>query len=90
MVEVKLILQNELGLHARPAADFTKLASKYKSRITLKGNGKAADGKSIIMVLTMGVRKGGELIITADGPDEVECIEALRALVESNFNGARE
>lgn len=85
MTEIKLTLTNSLGLHARAAASFTKLAAKYKSIITLKGNGKTSDGKSILMVLTMGIRQGGELTITADGPDEVECIEALKDLVENKF-----
>jgi phosphocarrier protein HPr len=86
MIEINLTLTNKSGLHARPAAEFTKLASKFKSKIVLKGKGKVADGKSIIMVLTMGIRKGEQLTITADGPDEIESIEALQKLVEDRFN----
>ncbi|HYE10414.1 MAG TPA: HPr family phosphocarrier protein, partial [Patescibacteria group bacterium] len=70
MVEVKLVMTNKSGLHARPAAEFTKLAARFKSKITLEGNGKTADAKRILMVLTMGIRQGGELTIKADGPDE--------------------
>jgi phosphocarrier protein len=85
MIEIKLVLTNKLGLHARPAVEFTKLASKFKSKITLLGNGKTADAKSILMVLTMGIRQGGQLTIIAEGPDESESIEALKTLVESGF-----
>lgn len=82
MIEINLILTNKLGLHARPAADFTKLAAKFKSKITLKGKGKTVDAKSILMVLTMGIRQGEQLTIIADGPDEAESIEALKDFVE--------
>jgi len=85
MVEVKLVMTNKSGLHARPAAEFTKLAARFKSKITLEGNGKTADAKRILMVLTMGIRQGGELTIKADGPDETESIEALKKLVEGWF-----
>ncbi|MDD4503779.1 MAG: HPr family phosphocarrier protein [Clostridiaceae bacterium] len=85
MIEATFVLTNSLGLHARPAAEMTITASKFKSKITLKGNGKVADAKSIIMVMSMGVKKGHELTIQAEGPDETECLEALTALIENNF-----
>jgi phosphocarrier protein HPr len=86
MTEIKLILKNRSGLHARPAARFTQTAYTFKSRITIAGNNKKSDAKSIIMVMGMGLTKGTEVTITADGPDENECIEALKYLVESNFD----
>lgn len=82
MIEINLILRNKLGLHARPAADFTKLAARFKSKITLQGKGKTIDAKSILMVLTMGIRQGEQLTIIADGPDETECIEVLKDFIE--------
>lgn len=82
MIETNIILGNKLGLHARPAADFTKLAATFKSKITLLGKGKTVDAKSILMVLTMGIRQGEQLTIIADGPDEAECIEVLRGFIE--------
>jgi phosphocarrier protein HPr len=82
MVEINLVLTNKLGLHARPAADFTKTAAKFNSKITLKGNGKTIDAKSILMVLTMGIRQGEQLTIIADGPDEIESIEVLKDFIE--------
>lgn len=85
MQEVNLILTNKLGLHARPAAEITKMASKFKSTVTLQGNGKVIDAKSIVMVMFMGAKKGHELTIKAEGPDEAECIQALRELIENKF-----
>jgi len=85
MIEVTLELKNKLGLHARPAAEITKTASKFKSTVKLLGNGKTADAKSIIMVMSMGVKEGHQLTIKAEGPDEEECIQALRTLIENRF-----
>lgn len=85
MVEVSLILENSVGLHARPAAEMIKLASKFKSTVTLTGAGKTVNAKSILAVLTMGLFKGDIIMIAADGPDEEECIEALKQLVLNRF-----
>lgn len=82
MIEINLILTNKLGLHARPAADFTKLATGFKSKIRLIAKGKTVDAKSILMVMTMGIRQGELLTIIAEGPDEVECIEVLKEFIE--------
>lgn len=86
MKEVKLILANKLGLHARPAAEFTKAASKFKCKVTVEGNGKTADAKSIILMMSMGVKPGQELTIRADGVDENECIQLLSELIENRVN----
>lgn len=86
MTEISLLLTNKTGLHARPAATLVKTAAKYASRITLKGNGRTADAKSIVTVLTMGLKQGSLLTITAEGPDEKESLAALKDLVENSFN----
>lgn len=88
MIEARLFLTNEVGLHARPAAMLVKCAAKYKSEVTVKGRNKSANAKSIMSVLTMGIVKGDEIVITAEGPDEEACIEELRELVTRNFNEA--
>lgn len=85
MIEVKLVLNNPSGLHARPAAKFTQTAYAFKSNVKISGNNKEADAKSIILVMGMGLTKGTEITITVDGPDETECVAALKELVESNF-----
>ena len=85
MQRVVVILKNETGLHARPASVFVKEAAKYKSDISILTKGQEYNAKSIMSVLSMGVIKGEELMIIAEGEDEKEAVDALKALVEKNF-----
>jgi len=70
------------GLHARPAAKFVQLAQSFKSEITVAYNGKSANPKSILGLLSLGVYKGGRIAVNANGPDEAEAVAALCAYVE--------
>ncbi|MGE5632936.1 MAG: HPr family phosphocarrier protein [Caulobacteraceae bacterium] len=88
MKEARLVLSNELGLHARPAAMFAKTAAKYNSSITLKGKNRSANAKSLLAIMSLGLEKGDEMTVSAEGPDEEECINSLKALVENNFDKA--
>ena len=72
------------GLHARPAAEFCKTATGFKSKITLTKDGEDFEAKSILMVLSAGVAHGDEVTITANGEDEKEAIEALKNLLTSH------
>ena len=87
-VERNVIIRNEVGLHARPAASFVKTASKFKSNILVenltKGKPKV-NAKSILSLLTCGVVQDDEIRITVEGTDEQEAVAALLALVETNF-----
>lgn len=85
MVEIKITLTNAAGLHARPAAQFVQKAASFKSKVRVSGNNKVADGKSILAVMGMGLKQNNELMVTAEGPDEVKCIEELRELIIGNF-----
>ncbi|HHY11326.1 MAG TPA: HPr family phosphocarrier protein [Firmicutes bacterium] len=85
MVEETVVVQSKVGLHARPAALFVQTASKFKSKVTLEANGKKANGKSILQVLSLGAKKGDSLLIRAEGDDEPE---ALKSLVELIVSGA--
>ncbi len=85
MVEETVVVQSKVGLHARPAALFVQTASKFKSKVTLEANGKKANGKSILQVLSLGAKKGDSLLIRAEGDDEPE---ALKSLVELIMSGA--
>ena len=88
MVETKIIIKHNVGLHARPASLFVRAANKFSSTIKVKNvtmNGNFVDAKSIIMVLTLGVLKDHQIMIQADGPDETNASAALTALIESNF-----
>jgi phosphotransferase system HPr (HPr) family protein len=92
MQRIRLTVKHPVGLHARPAAQFVQMANQFQSSITvenLSGNGGPVDAKSILSVLTLGVNQGTEIEITAQGTDEQEAIQALKALVESDF-GERE
>jgi phosphocarrier protein FPr len=80
-----LTIQNRLGLHARPAANFVKTANRYQAEIRLSKGGKEANAKSINQVVTLGVRQGQAITITAAGPDAAEALAALKALADDNF-----
>ncbi|KGG80642.1 phosphocarrier protein HPr [Caloranaerobacter azorensis H53214] len=85
MYTAEVELKNETGLHARPASIFVKEASKYTSDIKIIKNGKEYNAKSIMGILSLGAGKGDKLTITAEGEDEKQAIQALKALVENNF-----
>lgn len=86
MKQITMTLTNPVGLHARPAAQMVKAAAKFKSKITLEGNGRKADAKSIIMVLGMGLRQNDVITISAEGVDEEAAIEILEELVKQRFH----
>ena len=77
MVEKLFVVKNETGLHARPASLFVQKAAKYKSTIKVKKDGKEANAKSIISVLSLGASFGSEITIIADGPDAEEAVAGL-------------
>lgn len=85
MEKITVVVNNEVGLHARPASMFTKTANKFKSDINIIKNGNVFIGKSILQILSMAAGKGDELIIEADGQDEKEAIEAIKELFDNNF-----
>lgn len=86
MVELKIIITNAAGLHARPAAQFVQKAASFTSKVRISGNNKVADGKSILAVMGMGLKQNAEVLITADGVDEIQCVNELQKLILSNFN----
>lgn len=85
MKEVTKTVINPNGIHARPASIFVNEAKKFQSKITVEnlGTGKAKDAKAILGVMTLGLFKGTEIKITAEGPDEDAAIQALADLVDS-------
>jgi phosphoenolpyruvate---glycerone phosphotransferase subunit DhaM len=74
-------LVNASGLHARPAAEFVKAASEFDARVTVQG----VDAKSLLRIMALGLAKGTELQLTAEGPDQDAALDALVALVETGF-----
>jgi phosphocarrier protein len=78
-------IKNRLGLHARAAAKFVHLASRFRAQIRIARAGRVVDGKSIMGILLLSAAFGTTIEITADGADEQEALSALRQLVDSGF-----
>jgi phosphocarrier protein HPr len=76
---------NQLGMHARAAAKFVHLATRFESRVTVGRHGRQMDGKSIMGILLLAAACGTNITIAADGADEQDAVAALAALVESGF-----
>jgi len=88
MTEITIQVKHKSGLHARPASLFVQAAAKFSSHIKVKNlttNGEFVDAKSIIMVLTLGVMQDHKVVIQADGADERPALDALSALIKTNF-----
>jgi len=79
-------INNEFGLHARPAALFVKCASKYGCEIQVEKDGMNVSGKSIMGLLTLEGHQGSTLTITASGDDAEEALAALGDLFDRNFD----
>jgi phosphocarrier protein len=80
---------NQLGLHARAAAKFVHLATRFQSRIQVGRDARQMDGKSIMGLLLLAAACGTRITITAEGPDEEAALDALTALVQSGFGEER-
>lgn len=85
MPEIKINVEHNAGLHARPASLFVQTAKRYNSQITVSHEARSANAKSILSVLTLGASRGAELLIRAEGEDADAALEALQALILSNF-----
>ena len=85
MLMKRATLTNQVGLHARPATFFIQKANEYKSSIWIERDERKVNAKSLLGVLSLGVVKGGEITLIADGEDEEDAIAALIELIESNF-----
>ena len=78
-------VSNALGLHARAAARFVNMATRFAAQIRVTRDAKVMDGKSIMGILLLAASRGTAITISADGPDEAAAVEALAQLVESGF-----
>jgi phosphocarrier protein len=85
MTSRSVTVVNELGLHARAAARFVHLATRFDSRIRVARDSKVMDGKSIMGILLLAAGRGTSLTITAEGPDEEAAADALARLVAEGF-----
>ncbi|HBE92180.1 MAG TPA: HPr family phosphocarrier protein [Gammaproteobacteria bacterium] len=85
MITRSVIIINRLGLHARAAARFVKLASVYESNVELISEHATINGKSIMGVMMLAAAKGTRLELRVHGPDELESATALKKLIEDYF-----
>ncbi|MFC7338888.1 HPr family phosphocarrier protein [Haloferula chungangensis] len=85
MAQRELTILNKLGIHARPAAQFVKTASKFTSEIRVEKDGEEVDGKSIMGLMMLAAGNGSVIIVAAEGEDEDAALEALTDLIERKF-----
>ncbi|MEW8956227.1 HPr family phosphocarrier protein [Clostridium sp.] len=83
MVSKEVVVKNSTGLHARPATLLVKKASAFKSDISIEFNGKKANVKSLIGVLSLGVTKDAKITVVASGDDETLAVEEIAKLIAS-------
>jgi phosphotransferase system HPr (HPr) family protein len=85
IISRELTIGNKLGIHARPAAQFVKLASRYSSEIRVEKDGEQVDGKSIMGLMMLAAGHGSVLLLSAEGADAEDALTALEGLVKRNF-----
>ncbi len=85
MVTREVTIVNPLGLHARAAARFVRLASQYTATVRVARGSRELDGKSILGLLLLGAARGSSIVIRAEGPDAEIAVSALAALVAEGF-----
>ncbi len=85
MVKQNIVVINKSGLHARPASNLVKAASRFKSRITLIKGDKNFDVKSILGILSAGIICGTEITLVCEGEDEAEALSGLAELIASGL-----
>lgn len=84
MKEIKYIIQDEMGIHARPAGQLVKEAAQFESSIIIKSGEKEADAKKVIRVMSLAVKQGNEITVVCDGYDELLAVETMeRFLIEN-------
>ena len=86
MFDKKVTVQNQVGLHARPATFFIQKANEYKSTEWVERDERRVNSKSLLGVLSLGIVGGVEIRVIADGPDEKEAVEVLIKMIEAGFS----
>ncbi len=84
-VKKKVVIQNELGIHVRPASMLASTAGRFKAMIMIRKDSQVVDGKSIMQILMLGALQGTELTIEAQGADADAAVAALVEVVQNNF-----
>lgn len=84
-IETTVTLLTEDGLHARPAGLLVKIAGQFQSKVELSANGMTKNAKSIMSLMSMGLKGGEEILLKADGDDAAQAIDTIKKLFESRF-----
>lgn len=85
MLEREVTIINRLGLHARAAAKFVKLANRFRASVRIEKDGNMIDGKSILGILTLAAVQGSKITVRISGEDEGSAMKALIGLIENRF-----
>lgn len=85
MQKATVVVRHEAGLHARPAAQFVKLAKQFNADIKVTSKEKTVSAKSMVLLMTLAVQPNTPIELTANGIDEQEAVDALVKLVERDF-----
>ena len=85
-VEKEITIVNRLGLHARPAAMFVRIASRYRSEIWVSKEGEEVNGKSIMGLMMLAAGQGSKLHVRCEGPDAARAMADLEDLIKAKFN----
>jgi phosphocarrier protein HPr len=88
MISRDFSISNKLGLHARPSAQITQVASRHAAEVWISKAGRRVNAKSIMGVMMLAAGQGSVLTVEADGPDEQQAVDAIGALIESGFGEA--
>ena len=80
-----VVVKNEVGLHARPATFFTQKANEFKATVLMERENRSVNAKSLLGVLSMGIMKDMRVTLIGDGSDEVDAVDTLCQLIESDF-----
>ena len=83
--DAEVVIRNKYGLHARPAAEFVKLANQFSSEVWVRKDEVEVSGKSIMGVMMLAAECGSTIVIRADGEDSARALEALSDLVTNGF-----
>lgn len=85
MTSKEIIIENKVGLYAKPATLFVQAAARFRSDILISKEEKHANAKSLLGVLSLGICRGNRITLTASGVDEEAAVDALSSLLSSNF-----
>src|SRR6516225_10784054 len=85
-VQKEVTILNKLGLHARPAAMFVRIANKHKADIWVEKDGEQVNGKSIMGLMMLAAGQGTKLLISAEGSDADKAVQELESLIQGKFN----